>query len=179
MVNDDGYPGDYSEWDDDGTLEGVRFESVPRLPVRVARRVRAQVTDWRSQWQPNVTVAAIVNAHRNIMDDEPRLRNLIDTDLMTQVRALYPLRWRYDDLRWHLRQARVAVTGGRPELTAPWREEVAVEMSQQNRAFFERNVIVIRAEAYRTPRGVYLWGPRVITDRWLAAKSLVRRLRAA
>ena len=128
---------------------------VPTRLDLLRRDVRSRVTYARSLWRDrNATaVAAYVYAHRNVLDDEPRLRGLLDHELREQIDAVRtPLGWRKVDLRWSLLNAWRAVRGRDP-LPLPY--DVITDVSVRDDSglgeFFHRpqNLLMILAERHR------------------------------
>lgn len=144
-------------------LEAGATPPPPTLAAR-ARRLRyrlsprhlrsladARIRDWRQQWAPGVSVAAVVYAHRQILDDQPQLRGLIDHELRGRVAAATPLRWRYDEARHHWANLRRAVHG-EPSEPLPWEYTLDLMVSTEDPASFEQGRVAIRGERRRLPR---------------------------
>lgn len=131
-------------------LIGERRASRVRRPLnRVRRR-----THWlRIRWAERhaTIVASWVEAHRGIIDDEPRLRVLIQSELMRQLDEVTPLGWRRDDLTWCYVNARRALRG-QPMLPLPYDVDTTVQLKEQNADFFIRNAVVLLAERRRRPK---------------------------
>jgi hypothetical protein len=139
----------------DRTLGGARADRIRAG----ARRRRRQLDRARQLWHDRdaTTVAAYVYAHRNLIEDEPRLRATIQGDLMHRLAEQTTLRWRAQDARHALENARRAILGQPPE-PRPWEDVVTVSMSDQSPALadfdtFARGQLVILAERRRVPAG--------------------------
>lgn len=124
-----------------------------------ARRRKHQLDHARQMWEDRdaQTVGAYVNAHRNLLADEPRLRATIQGDLAERMKRATPLGWRRDDLRWALENARRAVRG-EAMAPLPYEEVATISMSDQNPAlqdsdYFVRGLITILGERRRVPAG--------------------------
>jgi len=115
------------------------------------RRARWSIAAARQTWRDgNATVVgAVVMAHPGMLDDEPRVRALIDTDLRAKMEAVRPLGWRKADALWALRNLRRALRG---EEMLPVPYEVVVEVEADRYSALDRNLTAIRATQRRRPR---------------------------
>jgi len=139
----------------DRTIGGRRADQLRALRRRSERRVDAARELWRDR--DAQTVGAYVHAHRNLLQDEPRLRATIQGDLAHRLAAVTPLGWRRVDLRWALENARRAVRG-EAMAPLPYDEVATISMSDQNPMledsdYFIRGQIVILGERRRVPAG--------------------------
>lgn len=131
-------------------LVGVRRAERIRRPVRRAQRR----VEWaRQRWAERdaTTVGAMVTTHRAVLDDEPRLRGMIDHELRDQLEDVTPLRWRQADLRWCWENAKRALRG-RVMKPLPYDEFVDVRVSTEAAGLFERGQVAIIAERRRKSR---------------------------
>lgn len=116
-------------------------------------RARGRTLDLWAFWRDRSaqSVAVVEVAQKPVLDDEPRLRAMLDGVLRDKVQRVTPLGWRRADLRWALGNARRALRG-EPMVTAlPYEERVAIDVTDQHPDFFTRNAVAIRMERRRVP----------------------------
>lgn len=135
--------------------QGWTYAPTPLDRINHARRnLLAKYRETKLSWSPDARPAAMIRVHRPVLADNPRLRAVIDADLMDKLAETYPLRWRYDDVRHHLANIGLALRG-KPPAAPRWRYETEVQVLDQDRHDFEANMVTITATIHRRPVNPY------------------------
>lgn len=103
-------------------------------------------------WRSGEVVAAQVEAHRSILDQEPELRHLIEDTLRERLAAVKPPRWRLQEAWLHEVNAARALRGELP-LSPWWDDRVEVMVTRDGADYFERNTVALVGTVRRRPTG--------------------------
>lgn len=147
---------------------GLRRQYHVRRYMLDRRLERAR--HWRGLWReyrtsPHLqTVATWKAVHRNMLEDQPMLRSVIEREMAHDVKDYTPLAWRLEAIRriW------------RGDLVDPYEYSTSVMVREDHSDFFQRNAAMLVLEVHRRPKA-----PKVLrVDEVLTPERAADLLRA-